>query len=62
MENKTYWPGHTDYAKTLKPWVRIGGLDLPEIRKRYTSSWEEEEEDAHVCACGIPVRSNTHWK
>ena len=29
--------------KTLKLWFRVGDLDLPEGRKKYTSGREEEE-------------------
>ena len=32
-----------DYAKKLKLRLRVGDLDLPERRKRYTSSREEED-------------------
>ena len=45
-----------DYAKKLKPRFRVGDLDLPERRKRYTSSREEEEDvDAHMCPCGTTI-------
>ena len=37
-------------AKKLR--FRAGELDLPDRRKRYTSSREEEEEDAQTCPCG----------
>ena len=35
---KTYLHGPMDYAKTLKLRFRVGNLDLPERRKRYTST------------------------
>ena len=38
-----------DYAKKLKLQIRVGDLDLPERRKRYTSS-REEEDVATLCA------------
>ena len=44
-----------DYAKRLKLLFRVGDLDLPERRKGYTSSPEEEEEDAQLCPCGKAV-------
>ena len=47
--------GPMDYAKTLKLRFRVGDLDLPERRKRYTSSPGEEEEDATMCSCGKAV-------
>ena len=40
---KTYLHGPKDYAKTLKLRFRVGDLDLPVRRKRYTSNREEEE-------------------
>ena len=42
---ETYLHGPMDYAKTLKLQFRAGDLDLPERRKRYTSSQEEENTD-----------------
>ena len=57
---KTYLHGPMDYAKTLKVRFRAGDLDLPERRKRYTSSRGEEEEDAQMCPCGKAVESRTH--
>ena len=48
----TYLYGSMDDAKTLKLQFRIGDLDLPEKRKRYISSLEEEEEDTQRCPCG----------
>ena len=49
-----------DFAKTLKLRFRAGDLDLPERRKRYTSSREEEEIDAQMCPCGKAIESRTH--
>ena len=51
------WTGPMDYAKMLKLWFRAGDLDLPERRKGYTSSLEEEDEDAQMCPCGRAVYS-----
>ena len=48
-----------DYADTLKVRSRVGDLDLPERRKRYTSNREEDEEDAQMCPCGKAVESRT---
>ena len=39
---KMYLHGPMDYAKKLKLRFRVGDLDLPERRKRYTSSREED--------------------
>ena len=44
---KTYLQG--PYAKTPKLRLCVGGLDLPERRKRYTSSRVEEEEGVQRC-------------
>ena len=52
---KTYLHGPMDYAKKLKLRFRVGNLDLPERRKMYTSSREEEEVDAYVCPCGTTI-------
>ena len=35
-------------------------LELPERRKRGTSSREEEDADAHMCPCGTTIKSRTH--
>ena len=48
---KPYLYGPMDYAKTLKLQSLVGNLDLPDSRKRYTGS-REEEEDAQMCPCG----------
>ena len=45
----------TIYAKKLKLRFRAGDLDLPKRRKRYTSSREEEDMDAHPY---VPVWDN----
>ena len=57
---KTYLHGPMDCVKPPKLRFRVGDLDLPERRKRYTSSREEEEEDAQMCPCGKAVESGTH--
>ena len=56
---KTSLHGPMDFAKTLKLRFRVGDLDLPERRKRYTSSREEEEIDAQTCPCGKAIESRT---
>ena len=56
---KTYLHGPLDYAKTLKLRFRVGGLDLPERRKRYTNS-RGEAEDAQMRPFGKAVESRTH--
>ena len=53
---KTYLHGPMDYAKKLKLRFRVGDLDLPEGRKRYTSS-REEDVVAHMCPCGTTLES-----
>ena len=55
----TYLHGPMEHAKTLKLRFRVGDLDLPERRKRYASS-REEEEIAQMCPCGKAVESGTH--
>ena len=57
--NENVFYGPVDYAKTLKLRLRVGDLDLPERRKRYASS-REEEEDAQMCPSGKAVESRTH--
>ena len=57
---KTYLHGPMDYAKNLKLRFRVGDLDLPERRKRYISSREKEDADAHVCPRGTAIESRTH--
>ena len=39
--------------------IRVGDLDLPERRTRYTSG-REEEETVQMCPCGKAVASRTH--
>ena len=51
----TYLHGPTNVARTLKLRFRAGGLDLPEKRKRYTSSRDEKEVDAQMCPCGKAI-------
>ena len=49
-----------DYAKKLKLRFRVGNLDLQEIRKRYTSSREEEDAATNMCPRGTTIESGTH--
>ena len=56
---KTYLHGPMDFAKMLKLRFRVGDLDLPEKRKRCTSSREEEEVDARICPCVKAIESRT---
>ena len=51
-----------DFAETLKLLSRVGDLDLPERRQRYTSGREEDDVDAQMCPCGkaILVGSRSH--
>ena len=58
---KKYLHDPMDPAKSLKLRFRVGDLDLPERRKRYASSREDEEEiDAQMCPCGKAMESRTH--
>ena len=57
---KTYLHGPMDFARTLKLRFSVGDLDLPERRKRYASSREEEETVAQMCPCGEAMESSTH--
>ena len=57
---KSYLHGPTDYAKRLKLRFRVGGLDLPERRKRYSSSREEEDVATNMCPCGTTIEGRTH--
>ena len=56
---KTYLNGPVDYAKRLKLRFRVGDLDLPERRKRYISS-REEDVATNMCPCGTTIESRTH--
>ena len=62
MGMKTYLHGPMDYANKLKLIFRVGGLVLPETRKRYTSTRSREEEDVatDTCPCGTTIESRTH--
>ena len=54
---KTYLHGPMDYAKKLKLRFYVGALDLPERRKRYISSREEEDVATNMCPCGTKTES-----
>ena len=56
---KTYLNGPVDYAKRLKLRLRVGDLDLPERRKRYIIS-REEDVATNMCPCGTTIESRTH--
>ena len=55
----TYPHDPLDYTKKLKLRFRVGDLDLPERRKRYTSS-REEGVATHMCLCGTTIERRTH--
>ena len=59
MGMKTCFRGPMDYAKALKLQFRVGDLDLPKRRMRYTSN-REKEEDAQMCHCGKAIERRTH--
>ena len=44
------------YRKTLKLRFRVGDLDLPGKKKRYTISREEGGEDAQMRPCSKAIR------
>ena len=46
------------YAKKLEPRFRVGDLDLPERRKKHTSS-REEDVATNMCPCGT-IENRTH--
>ena len=54
-----YLHGPMGYAKKLKLRFRVGDLDLPERRKRYTSS-REEDVVRNLFPCGTTTESRTH--
>ena len=47
---KTYSHGPMDFVKRTKMRFRVGDLNLPQRRKMYTSSREEEEVDVLFAA------------
>ena len=51
---KTYLHGPMDYAKKPKLRFRVGDLDLPKRRRRYTSS-REGDVDELMCLCGTRI-------
>ena len=57
---KNYLHGPMDYAKRLKLRFCVGNLDLPERRKRYTGSREEEDVAINMCPCGTTTESRIH--
>ncbi|CAB1111443.1 unnamed protein product [Ectocarpus sp. CCAP 1310/34] len=57
---KSYLDGPMDDAKKLKLQFRVGDLDLPERRKRYSCRRREEEEDRQTCPCGKSEESRPH--
>ena len=57
---KTYLHGPMDHAKMLKLRFRVGDLDLPERRKRYTSSRKEEDVATNMCPCRTTIESRTY--
>ena len=57
---KTYMHGPMDYAKKLTLRFRVGDLDPPERRKKYSSGGEEEGVATNMCPCGTTTESRTH--
>ena len=61
MNMKTCFHGPMDFAETAEVRFRGGDLDLPERRKRYTSSrGGGKEVDAQMCPYGKAIESITH--
>ena len=56
---KKYLHGPMDYAKIPKLRCRVGDLYLPERKKRYTRS-REEDVAPNMCLCGTTIESRTH--
>ena len=52
--------GPMDAAEKLKLLLRVGDLDLPGRRKRYTTSPMEEEVDAQNRPCGKAIVGRAH--
>ena len=48
-----------NFAKTPKLRFRVGDLNLPERRKKNTSSRENEKVGAQMCPCGKAIESRT---
>ena len=59
---KTYLHYPMDFAKKMLKLRRfhVDDLDLPERRKRYTSSREDKEVDVQLCPCGKAIEGRTH--
>ena len=57
---KAYLHGPLGAAKNLKLRFRVGDLDLPEMRKRYTTKRVEEEKYEHNRPCGKAIESRPH--
>ena len=57
---ETYLHGPMNYAKKLKLRFRERDLDLPERKKRYASSREDEDVATNMCPCGTTIESRTH--
>ena len=55
-----YWHDPLHAAKRLKLRFRVGDLDLPDTRKRYTTNRVEEEVDKQTCPCGKAIEIRTH--
>ena len=56
---KTYLHGAMDYAEKLKLPFRVGDLDLPEERMRYSSSQENEHVGKNTCPCATTIEIET---
>ena len=57
---KVHLHGSLDAAKNFQLRFRVGDLDLPERRQRYTSKRVEEGKDKQNCPCGKATESRTH--
>ena len=52
--------GLTDFEKALTLRIHVWDLDLPDRRKRYTSSREEDEMDAQIPPSGKAVETRNY--
>ena len=57
---KAYLHGPLDAAKNFKLQFRVGNLELPESRKRYTTNRVEEDVGKQNCPYGKAIGSRTH--
>ena len=57
---RAYLHGLMNYAKKLNVRFCVGGLDMPDRRKRSTSCEEEEDSATNMRPCGTTAESRTY--